>query len=238
MILRLKIALQQVDAILPKEFSWENSRRQGYSYLSIAYTWYYRMHEQGHGAPSDVHPNQLHTGVKVNFHQRIPYSTVETVKKSMEFEALVEIFSEVLEFQRLNFQHANPEAYDQVRVFADLLPLNTGSPVYPFAGFMMNFRVVTDGHKDPKDAKWCLIIFVKDGNGGHLCLHELGLKLDGKTGNILIFPSCWVTHFNTHFEGFRLSLVLHTDKEGDDWVEDGGGWASHVARHYSQYVRE
>ncbi|KAJ7462964.1 hypothetical protein FB451DRAFT_1404124 [Mycena latifolia] len=112
---RLKIALEQLDAILPKEFSWENSRRLGYCYLSIAFTWYYRMHEKGHGTPADAHPNQLHKGVKVNFHQRIPVSTVKTIKKTMEFEALVEIFSEVLEFQRVNFQHANPVAYDQVR---------------------------------------------------------------------------------------------------------------------------
>ncbi|KAJ7485619.1 hypothetical protein FB451DRAFT_1023620 [Mycena latifolia] len=234
MTTRLKVALQQLDAVLPREFSWENSQREGYCYLSIVYTWYYRMHEQGDGAPQNIHPNHLHSGVKVNFHQRIPYSTVETVKKTMEFEALVEIFEEVFEFQR----HANPLAFDQVRVFADVLPLNTGSPVYPFAGFMMNFRVVTDAHKDAKDAKWCMIAFVKEGKGGHLCLHELGLKIDGQTGNILVFPSCWVTHFNTHFVGLRASLVLHTDREGDGWAENGGGWGDHVARHYASYIRK
>ncbi|KAJ7705288.1 hypothetical protein B0H17DRAFT_920161, partial [Mycena rosella] len=192
----------------------------------------------GHGAPSGVHPNKLHSRVKVNFHQRVPYSTVGTLKKSMEFEAVVEIFSEILEFQRINFQYANPTAYDEVRVFADVLPLNTASPVYPFAGFMMNFRVVTDAHKDSKDAKWCLIILVKDGEEGQLCLHELGLKVDGQTGNILIFPSCWVTHFNLHFQGHQISLVLHTDKEGDEWVKDGGGWGDHIVRHHATYARE
>ncbi|KAJ7742005.1 hypothetical protein DFH07DRAFT_750646 [Mycena maculata] len=235
---RLKAALQRLNTILPNELTWENSRRKQFSYLSIAYTWYYRMGQRGHGAPPGVHPNKLHHGVKVNFSQRVPYSSVDTVKKAMEFETLCDIFAEVLEFQRINFQRANPGAYKEVRVFADVLPLNAASPAYPFAGFMINFRVVTDAHKDSQDSKWCLIIFVKDGEGGHLCLHELGLKLDGKTGNIVIFPSCWITHFNCHFKGVRLSLVLHTDKAGDDWAKDSGGWAGHVVRHNIQYSRD
>jgi hypothetical protein len=116
-------------------------------------------------------------------------------------------------------------------MFADVLPLNTASPSYPFSGFMFNLRVVTDAHKDPKDKTWCEIIFLNECRGGHLCLHELGLKLNGKTGNILIFASCYITHFNSHFEGLRATLVLHTDKEGDKWADDGGGWGNHVARH-------
>ncbi|KAJ7273894.1 hypothetical protein C8J57DRAFT_1063015, partial [Mycena rebaudengoi] len=225
----------------------------GYSYVSIAYTWYYRMHEKGHDAPTDVHPNKVYKpGVKVNFSQRIPVSTIDTLEKSEEFEGIVNIFAEVFEFQRINvrpfprflpllkilkFKHANPNAFDEVRMFADVLPLNSASPMYPFAGFMINLRVVTDAHKDSKDAKWCLIIFINDGEGGHLCLHELGLKINGKTGNLLAFPSCWITHFNTHFEGLRCTLVLHTDKDGLEWEKDGGGWGHHIVRHKVRYCR-
>ncbi|KAJ6618984.1 hypothetical protein B0H10DRAFT_1794367, partial [Mycena sp. CBHHK59/15] len=131
-----------------------------------------------------------------------------------------------------------PDEYDEIRVFADLLPLNTSSPAYPFGGFMLNLRVVTDDHKDPQDKDLCEIIFITECEGGHLCLYELGLKLDGRTGNILIFPSCYITHFNTHFSGLRASLVLHTDRHGDQWEKDGGGWGNHVARHYTGYTRE
>ncbi|KAJ7172909.1 hypothetical protein C8R43DRAFT_1119731 [Mycena crocata] len=42
---RLKSALERLDAILP-EFRWENSKRLGYTYLVIVYTWYYRMGEK------------------------------------------------------------------------------------------------------------------------------------------------------------------------------------------------
>ncbi|KAJ7769155.1 hypothetical protein DFH07DRAFT_769055 [Mycena maculata] len=210
---RLDQGFDGIDAVLPNEFSWEDSRREKYSYTSIAYTWYYRMGEKGKGPPTEVHPNKLHRGVKVNHHQRIPYSTVDTVQKAMEFETISQIFSEAFDFQRVNLQHTNPEAlHDQ-------------------------FRVVTDAHKDGLDSEWCLIIFVKRGEGGLLVLRELGLKINGKTGNMLHFTSRWVTHFNTHFKGKRCSLVLHTDREGGPWVETSGGWAGHVARHITTYVR-
>ncbi|KAJ7772911.1 hypothetical protein DFH07DRAFT_733456 [Mycena maculata] len=239
MTARLDQGFDGIDTVLPNEFSWEDSRREKYSYTSIAYTWYYRMGEKGKGPPTEVHPNKLHRGVKVNHHQRIPYSTVDTVQKAMEFETISQIFSEAFNFQRVNvrLQHTNPEAYDEIRQFADVLPLNETSPSYPFASFMINFRVVTDAHKDGLDSEWCLIIFVKRGEGGLLVLRELGLKINGKTGNILHFTSRWVTHFNTHFKGKRCSLVLHTGREGGPWVETSGGWAGHVARHITTYVR-
>ncbi|KAJ7480894.1 hypothetical protein FB451DRAFT_1130717 [Mycena latifolia] len=239
MIERFNVALDQLDAIFPGEFSYEDSRRKGYNYSSFAFTWYYRMGEKGHGAPADVHPNKLHKGKgrKVNHHQRIPCCSFETVDKAMEFEALNQIFAEAFEYQRINFRHANPEAYEQVRGFADNLPLNMVSPSYPFAGYMVNFRVATDAHKDTKDGDWCLIIFVKRGEGGEICLHELGLKINGKTGGMLAFPSKYVTHFNSHFKGLRLSLVLHTDREGASWGKDMGGWGDHVSRHVPEYAR-
>ncbi|KAJ7918546.1 hypothetical protein B0H13DRAFT_1869317 [Mycena leptocephala] len=160
-----KIALQQLDAIIPGEYKWEDSRREHYAY-----------HVSGHGALNGVHPNKLHKPqVKVNFSQRIPYCMVETIQKSMEFEALSEVFSEVLEFHNLalQFEHLCPETYNKMRMFADVLPLNTSSPAYPFGGFMFNLRVATDAHKDTKDNDECEIIFAnreggqwaKDGGG-------------------------------------------------------------------------
>lgn len=42
--------------------------------------------------------------------------------------------------------------------------------------------------------------------------------------DMVFFPSCDITHFNLDFEGIRLSLVLHSDKYGDQWVRSGNGW--------------
>ena len=44
-----------------------------------------------------------------------------------------------------------------------------------------------------------------------LCLEELGIKLDLANGDVVIFPSQKISHFNTHFKGERVSIVFHTD---------------------------
>ncbi|KAF8189165.1 hypothetical protein K438DRAFT_1593487, partial [Mycena galopus ATCC 62051] len=223
---RFRIALQRLDAIIPGEYRWEDSRREKYAYHVSVYTWYYRMGERGYGAPKGVHAHKIcKPQVKVNFSQRVPVCTVDTIQKSMEFEALSEVFGEVLEFQR----RLRPEAYNKMRMFADVLPLNTSSPSYPFGGFMFNLRVATDAHKDALDNEECEIIFAGESS---ICLYELGLKLKCRMGHILIFPSCYITHFNSHFKGLRATLVLHTDREGNQWEKDAGGWDTHIVRHY------
>ncbi|KAJ7490347.1 hypothetical protein B0H11DRAFT_1912329 [Mycena galericulata] len=189
----------------------------------------------GDGAPEDVHPNKAcKTGVKVNWNQRMPYASVESLEHSLEYEALIEVFGEVMEFQRANFEHLLPDEYSTVSVFADVLPLNVFAPAYPFSGFALNLRVATDGHRDPLDKDYCLIIIISECEGGELCLYELGLVAGLKTGDVFIFPSCYVTHFNLHFNGLRATLVLHTDRHGDQWAKNGGGWGKRVAHHYAR----
>lgn len=55
-------------------------------------------------------------------------------------------------------------------------------------------------------------------------LHELGMVLDLKPGDILIFQSSRITHFNLHSKGIRGSIVLHSDKVGRHWAKTMGGW--------------
>ena len=54
-------------------------------------------------------------------------------------------------------------------------------------------------------------------------MYELGLVIKMKAGDVLAFPSWRFTHFNLHFSGLRGSFVLHSDKEGDSWVQDFNG---------------
>ena len=60
--------------------------------------------------------------------------------------------------------------------------------------------------------------------GGELCLYEPGIVLESQAGDLVIFQSCKVTHFNLHFEGIRGSLVLHSDKTVDEWAENYNHW--------------
>jgi hypothetical protein len=63
-----------------------------------------------------------------------------------------------------------------------------------------------------------------------VCLHELGLVIKLEAGDVLVFPSCNITHFNLHFTGKRGSLVLHSDRQGGRWVKDCNGWERHIMR--------
>ena len=85
-------------------------------------------------------------------------------------------------------------------------------------------------HRDQSDKRICVVIPFGDWEGGDICLYELGLVVKLRPGDVLVFPSCHITHFNLHFTGFRGSLVLHSDRQGANWVKDCNGWEKHVMR--------
>jgi hypothetical protein len=120
--------------------------------------------------------------------------------------------------------------YDELDLYCEMLPFNASSPCHPFSGIVLNFCVSTDGHRDYMDKKICVVIPFGNWEGGEICLYELGLVIKLKAGDILIFPSCDITHFNLHFSGLRGSLVLHSDRQSDYWVENYNGWRKHIVR--------
>jgi hypothetical protein len=110
----------------------------------------------------------------------------------------------------------------------ETLPHSGVSPVYPFAGYVLNMNVSTRIHRDVGDQDICLILVVSDCQGGELVLLEPGLVLDLQNGDVVIFTSKDISHFNLHFVGRRASLVLHTDNCSKNWVKDGNGWAHNI----------
>lgn len=102
---------------------------------------------------------------------------------------------------------------------------------YPFAGYVLNINCCTFAHRDAKDLEFCCIIPIGDYAKGELVLDELGLVLNIKPGNTVIFNSSKITHFNLDFEGKRISFVLttdayinHSDDRSDalDWFTEAG----------------
>ena len=93
---------------------------------------------------------------------------------------------------------------------------------------MLNLCVATTGHRDTNDDTICVILPFGNWTGGAICLYELGLVIDMMPGDIFIFLSSDITHFNLDFKGLRCSLVLHSDKHGAKWVENYNNWQSHV----------
>lgn len=105
--------------------------------------------------------------------------------------------------------------------------MDTPSPTAPFTGFHLNLRVATIGHVDDNDLGPCCVFTLAKFTGGQLVLYELGLVIDLQPGQVVLFPSRKITHFNLHFTGERVSIVLSFDKEAVKWVKTANGW-SHI----------
>jgi hypothetical protein len=101
--------------------------------------------------------------------------------------------------------------------------------VYSFSGYLLNINVSTRIHQDHLDTGHCLILNMIQGSGGHLCFLEPGIVLELPHGDIVIFSSSAITHFNLHYIGRRASLVFHTDKAGESWVHNRNGWDQNIS---------
>lgn len=109
-------------------------------------------------------------------------------------------------------------------MYADVLPGKESSPIYPFTSMVINLNVCTRAHRDCKDMDICVVIALGDFKGGELCLFEPGIVLELCPGDVIIFPSLRITHFNLHYIGKRASVVLNSDRDGEQWVENRNGW--------------
>ncbi|KAJ6471374.1 hypothetical protein C8R45DRAFT_1104347 [Mycena sanguinolenta] len=230
---KLQDAIALVQAAMPGEWKKDDSRRLDYRYLSCHWSWYMRYGEKGHGAPQNANHLdnvQRDHGGKVNFSQRIPYESTDITDRPHEFAILADAYTEIFDYIRITLQSRFPNEYQELSIYCDALPMNSASTAYPFGGFVLNLRVATSAHRDHGDKDLCVVIPFGIFEGSQLCLHEVKLKFDLKMGDVLIFPSCDLTHFNMHFSGKRGTLVLHSDRQGDGWVKDCRGWSMYISR--------
>ncbi|TFK58751.1 hypothetical protein BDN72DRAFT_746285, partial [Pluteus cervinus] len=153
---------------------------------------------KGHNAPGDLHPTRARKiGVKrVNYGQRLPYDCKDTAKDPEDYLILFELYE--LTENYLKLPTLLPEEYPVWAKYANSLPLGDIPPAYPFTGLVINFCVSTSAHRDHNDEGLCAVIPFGEFTGGELCLFEPGLVFDIKPGDILIFPSAEITHFNLH----------------------------------------
>ena len=104
-----------------------------------------------------------------------------------------------------------PETYDMLATFEESLPGNEFSPAYPFSGFVVNLNTATRFHRDNGDLNICLVLVVSHCVGGGLMFFEPGFILDLDNGCLTVFPSAEFSHANENFEGYRSSIVFHSD---------------------------
>ena len=75
----------------------------------------------------------------------------------------------------------------------------------------------------------CVVVAITDPQciGGELVLVELKAVIPLKSGDIIIFRSSEISHFNLHFQGLRASLVCHSDGLSKPWLETRNNWQYH-----------
>jgi len=119
-----------------------------------------------------------------------------------------------------------PEEYEVARQFADVLPGDGVSPAHPFGGFVININVCTKIHRDWHDHAFCLVLVISDNcKDGDLCFSEPGIRLELRSGDMVIFDSKRLSYFNRTYQGEHASIVFHSDGAGKQWVENRNGWA-------------
>jgi hypothetical protein len=151
------------------------------------------------------------------------------IKKSPQiFEALDKALADICAYVHNLVAHYLPEEYDDIKIFVDVLPLNHYPTSYPFSSFVINVHASSSAHKDAKDKRFCCVVPFGQWTKGQLVLYEPGIVLDLVPGDVVIFPSCHITHFNLEIDGIRCSLVLFADRHGEDWVKYRNGWKDHI----------
>ncbi|TFK60397.1 hypothetical protein BDN72DRAFT_779467 [Pluteus cervinus] len=222
----------RASVLFPGECYPDYSDRPLYSFLAKHYGWWNRYTQKGRLAPADVHPFQLQKAGtnKTNYHQRIPYQSKDMTNDLEECQILEGILSPITQFLDEQLSQLLPQEHSKLASLGETLPGAATPPAYPFTNFVVNICASTSAHKDSNDEGLCVVIPFGDYTGGELCLYEPGLTFPIQPGDILMFPSSKFTHFNLHFNGFRGSFVLHTDKKLGEWKVQRNHW-NHIHRH-------
>ncbi|KLO10039.1 hypothetical protein SCHPADRAFT_536579 [Schizopora paradoxa] len=162
------------------------------------------------------------TGRPPNQTQLGPHFDQDFIYHQEECDKLLEVLQPMLTFVQ-DASKISKDVYKSLEIVAETLPLHSALPFYPFTGMAFNVSVSTTGHRDTMDLSVCAVLALGDWKGGHLCLHELGLALDLQCGDLVIFRSDILTHFNLPHYGTRYSVVLSTDKGLQTWARDRCG---------------
>jgi len=121
-----------------------------------------------------------------------------------------------------------PNEFEILDAYIQVLPGKDYSPFAPFLSIAININVATKAHRDSMDKSICLVLTLSKAQGGGIALHEPGIVVDMENGDIVIFRSSEITHFNLHYTGLRASIVLHSDKGFDRWVASKNNWQNNI----------
>ncbi|KAG2062805.1 hypothetical protein BDR04DRAFT_1164621 [Suillus decipiens] len=222
----LLAALENPDLLEEKDSS---GLPRGQPFRAMHLSWYNRHFTSGHEAPSDVQPWLLERdGMRTNYGQMVPYISKDLKQHQSIYGTIARVYAQLFEWVRTLMETCLQEEFEMLMEVASALPGNCASPVAPFVSLVVNINVCTKAHRDVFDRRLCLVIPIGRFEGGALCLLENGLVLELRPGDVALFRSCEVTHFNLNYKGARASLVFQTDREFAAWVKNNNGWVDNA----------
>ena len=71
--------------------------------------------------------------------------------------------------------------------------------------------------------------------GGDICFLESGIRLRLLCGDMVVFSSARIRHYNMPFQGEHASLVVHSDSFGDNWVKNRNNSDHNVHMNVERY---
>jgi len=131
------------------------------------------------------------------------------------YKALMSTLEDICKFVSAILEKHLPDIHSQLSVFCDILPLNIRPTTHPFPGLVINLQACTEAHLDGSDD-----IPFGELDDGELVLFEAGLMVHLQEGDMFVFPSFHLTHFNMSFRGVKRSIVMHSDKNASRWKLD------------------
>ncbi|TFK16552.1 hypothetical protein FA15DRAFT_432567 [Coprinopsis marcescibilis] len=152
-----------------------------------------------------------------------PRESEAVLSYPLEFSHFKDSFQPLCEWISSQIQDLIPEEAGILEAYLNTLPGSPTVAVHPMPCMALNHNPCTLQHFDGGDAGSAIVIAFIKGKGGQLVLVELGLVLELESGHIVIFPACKLSHLNLHYEGFRVSMVFHSDCSSQAWLRNRNG---------------
>ncbi|TFK59736.1 hypothetical protein BDN72DRAFT_905580 [Pluteus cervinus] len=217
-----------IRTVFMQDFKWlDSSLRPEDPFKSLHMSFYNRYSKQRPpNADSNEDPSTLTDNNTATF---IPRASQELKNNAARYCLLQQLLAPVFGFVDRMVYNLLPNVHKKLKKFTSNLPGNEISPASPFSAFVLNLNASTQIHRDWNDSEICVVLAITDPTctGGELVLVEPRAVIPLQHGDIIMFRSSEISHFNLHFKGYRASLVLHSDRHSLSWVDKRNGWVYH-----------
>ncbi|KAF8909033.1 hypothetical protein CPB84DRAFT_1632420, partial [Gymnopilus junonius] len=166
--------LHKMEYILSGQVKYVDTESEGINNIfgALHASWYPRFAKNGYGAPSTADPSTLQRDGRrpVNTSLNVPRLSKEIKDNQEVYQMLLDALCPVFEWIYATLKRLFPDTFLSLSISVQFLPNSTTSPVYPFAGFVLNVNVSTRMHRDTGDKDICLVLIISDCVGGELVL--------------------------------------------------------------------